>query len=97
MRSLFFALLLCCGLAWAEPVVVAKPVVCDSVQQILSVLQQNNHKPIWTGQTNTGVIAVFANPETTEWAVVQFISTGACVIETGTGWSVKQPESGPVL
>lgn len=77
------------------PVRVEKPVMCASTEDILpEIYKQYREIPIWGSQIEDSKIALFVNPETKTWSIIQWNDQVACAIEAGTNYFLKFPGSG---
>ena len=96
LAKILLALALLASTAYAqEPVKLEKTVVCAGTQQVLDNLTKKyGEVPLWGGHLANSNIAVFVNPETKTWTVLQWTGTAACVIDTGTGYVLNWPGKG---
>ena len=74
-----------------EPVRVDKPVICGPTELVLKEIVDFKELPIWGSQLEDSKIALFANPETESWTIIQWTSDVACVIEVGEKYFLKDP------
>ena len=93
LKMLIAGGLLIPALALAEPVKVAKPVVCDEIDRVFSFFaKEYNEEPMWIGEVaKNESFMIMANHETKTWTAIQFSTSEpiACVIESGTGFKFK--------
>lgn len=90
MHKFLLGVLLIPALAFAEPVKVDKPVVCDTTQTVLDELTKKyGEAPIFMGKRKDSMVAVFVNSKTTTWTVVQFNDKIACGIDAGEGFQFR--------
>jgi hypothetical protein len=78
----------------AEPVPVEKKVVCIEAKEAIQILvEKYKEKIIWiSGQSDKNTqIAVFVNPSTGTWSVVEQVGPNICVLGDGTGFSYRLP------
>jgi hypothetical protein len=73
------------------PVRVDKPVICGPTELVLKNVVEYKELPIWGSQLEDSKIAIFANPETESWTMIQWSKDVACVIEAGEGYLLKDP------
>jgi len=87
MRQLLLGVLLLPAIAFAEPVTVEKPVVCEKTKILIEVLSGSDYKevPVWTGRDDTSRYSIFANEKTGSWTIIQFNANIACVLGSGEG------------
>lgn len=87
MRNFILGVLLLPALAFAQPVTVEKPIVCEKTKLVIEGLQQGEYKeqPIWMGVDKTSRYSLFANEKTQTWTLIQFNETIACILGTGEG------------
>lgn len=75
-----------------EPARVDKPVICGPTELVLKEIVGFKELPIWGSQLEDSKIAIFANPETESWTIVQWNKDVACVIEAGEKYFLKDPK-----
>ena len=75
-----------------DAVRVEKPVICGPTEAVLKEIVDFREIPIWGSQLEDSKIAIFANPETESWTIVQWSGDAACVIEVGKGYFLKDPK-----
>ena len=77
------------------PVRVEKPVMCAGTELVLpEIYKQYREVPLWGSQLEDSKIALFVNPETKTWTLMQWNKDVACVIETGDNYFLKWPGAG---
>ena len=66
---------------------------CNDTNSILSAINERyKEEPIWIGNISDNVKAIlFVNIETSSWTYVVVSQTKACVVNTGDGFSLRQP------
>ena len=74
------------------PVRVEKPVICGPTEIVITEVVEFKELPIWGSQLEDSKVALFANPETETWTMVQWNKDVACVIEVGKGYFLKDPK-----
>lgn len=74
------------------PVRVEKPVICGPTELVIGEVVDHKERPIWGSQLEDSKVALFANPETETWTMVQWNADVACVIEVGKGYFLKDPK-----
>ena len=74
------------------PVTVEKPVICGATNVVINEVMEFKERPIWGSQLADSKIALFANPETETWTMIQWNKDVACVIEVGKGYFLKDPK-----
>lgn len=73
-------------IANAEPVEMAKDVLCDSTPKLLEFLSKNHsEKPIWLANSgdDDSRYTILVNPKTNDWTLLQFNADMACVLGVG--------------
>jgi hypothetical protein len=87
MRKFLLGVLLLPALAYAQPVTVEKPVVCEATEKVIESLQKGQYKenPTWIGYDDKSKYALFSNEKTKTWTIIQFNETIACIIGVGEG------------
>jgi hypothetical protein len=97
MRNLILGVLLLPALAYAQPVTVEKPIVCDTTKVVIETLTGNEYKeqPFWMGNDTSSRYVILVNEKTKTWSLVQFNNNIACVL--GTGENHKQVFSKPAV
>jgi hypothetical protein len=62
-----------------------KDIVCDSREHIFKTLTGEDYEelPVWTGNDEKSMYAMFANSKTGTWSLVQFNKDTACILGTG--------------
>ena len=94
MHKFILAVLLLPALAYAQPVTVEKPVVCDTPKAVIeSLTGTHQEKPFWVGSDQKSRYVMLVNESTKTWTIVQFNANIACIL--GTGDNHKQVFSGP--
>ena len=85
MHKFILGVLLLPALAYAQPVTVEKPVVCDTPKIIIETLSGSGYKeqPFWAGNDTTSRYIMMVNEKTKTWSFVQFNDNIACVLGTG--------------
>ena len=72
--------------AKAEPKELQKPVLCDTLENVVSaVAKQFGEKPMWAGKDKATQYVITFNEKTKSWSFVQFDKDMACVLGTGEG------------
>lgn len=74
------------------PVRVEKPVICGPTEIVITEVVEFKELPIWGSQLEDSKVALFANPETETWTMIQWNKDVACVIEVGKGYFLKDPK-----
>ena len=97
MRNLILGVLLLPALAYAQPVTVEKPVICDTLKTVIETLTGTGYReqPFWAGNDETSRFILLANERTKSWTIVQFNNNIACVL--GTGENHRQVFSKPAV
>lgn len=97
MHKFILAVLLLPALAYAQPVTVEKPVICDTPKIIIETLSGGDYKeqPFWIGVDKNSRYVMLVNEKTKTWSFVQFNDNIACVL--GTGEKHKQVFSKPAI
>lgn len=75
------------------PVKVEKPVICGPTELVIGEVANYKEIPVWGSQLEDSKIALFANPETESWTMIQWNKDVACVIEAGKGYFLKDPKT----
>ena len=74
-------------IANANPVEMAKDVLCYSTPKLLELLSKNHsEKPIWLADSvgdDDSRYTILVNPKTNDWTLLQFNATVACVLGHG--------------
>lgn len=87
MKKILFGVLLLPALAFAEPVRIDKPLVCDDAKIVINSLVSGEYKevPVWLGNAdeNDSKYAVLFNGKTKTWTIIQFNQQTACILGTG--------------
>jgi len=85
MRNLILGVLLLPALAYAQPVTVEKPIVCDTPKIVIETLtgKQYEEQPFWIGADNNSRYVMLVNEKTSTWSFVQLNENIACVLGTG--------------
>ncbi len=90
MHKFLLGILLLPAFAFAEPVIVEKPLVCDKATTVLLTLStEYKEEPIWFGKTEEFIVVMLLNKKTKTWSLVQYNSIIACVLETGKGYDTN--------
>lgn len=77
------------------PVKIDKPVLCADTDKVIpEVYKQYKEVPVWGSKLDESKIALFINPDTKTWTLVQWNETVACVIEAGENYFLKWPGPG---
>ena len=93
------SLILFSSFAWAEPVTIKKPVICDETDIVFKALSSSNYKesPIWLGASDEKLVnySLWVNASSKTWTIVQFNNEIACILGTGEAYTVigKKPIS----
>jgi hypothetical protein len=91
MKYIFAALVLISSVAHAQLQEYERKVTCGKTQFVISALTKSaQEKPIWSGsdpETNTQT-TILLNTLTLTWTVVQYDTTTACVLQSGTGFRI---------
>ncbi len=97
MHKFIFGVLLLPALAYAQPVTVEKPVICDNLKTVIETLTGKGYQeqPFWSGNDETSRYVLLANERTKSWTILQFNKNIACVL--GTGDNHKQVFSKPAV
>ena len=86
MRKFLLGVLLLPAFAFAEPVTVEKPVICDTPKIVVeSISGTYQEQPSWIGRDNSSKYALFVNEKTKTWTMIQFNDNIACIIGVGEG------------
>jgi hypothetical protein len=95
MYKFIFGVLLLPALAYAQPVTVEKPIVCDTPKIVIETLTGSGYQeqPFWSGTDKLSRYIMLVNEDTGSWSIVQFNNNIACVL--GTGDNHRQIFSGP--
>jgi hypothetical protein len=85
MRNLILGVLLLPALAYAQPVTVEKPIVCDTTEVVIETLtsKQYQEQPFWIGADKNSRYVMLVNEKTSTWSFVQLNENIACVLGTG--------------
>jgi hypothetical protein len=88
MRKLLLCLLFVPLLAIASEIVeIDKKVSCSEIDKIIPKLKEvYNEELVWVGAKEKSYVAVFTNPVTQTWTVIQFNNDVGCVLEVGSGY-----------
>ena len=98
IRTIIAGVLLIPALTAAEPVKVDKPVECYKMENALKqIVGEFGEQPIWLGNTAQGLQSgLFLNPKTGTWTFVTAPNGDIlCIIEHGTGFQLRAPNSTP--
>jgi hypothetical protein len=97
MHKFIFGVLLLPALAYAQPVTVEKPVICDTPKTVIETLTGTGYReqPFWAGTDESSRYIMLVNEDTGSWSIVQFNNNIACVL--GTGDNHRQIFSGPKI
>jgi hypothetical protein len=95
MHKFIFGVLLLPALAYAQPVTVEKPVICDTPKIVIETLTGTGYReqPFWAGNDKSSRYIMLVNEDTGSWTIVQFNNNIACVL--GTGENHRQIFLGP--
>ena len=103
-----FAKLLVIGLAlvmssfsFAKEEKINKTIVCDTAENMLPWFgEKYGEEPMWIGVAKEGTdkdepvyVSVVLNPETQTWSIVMYNRQVSCILESGTGFKFKLPNS----
>jgi hypothetical protein len=85
MRKFLLGVLLLPALAYAQPVTVDKPIICEKTEKVIESLQTGQYKetPSWIGRDEQSRYALFANEKTKTWTIIQFNENIACILGVG--------------
>lgn len=87
MKTLKYVAFLFClssTIANAQPKELQKPVLCDSLQNVITaVSKQFGEKPMWAGKDKATQYVITLNEQTKSWSFIQFDETMACILGTG--------------
>jgi hypothetical protein len=97
MHKFIFGVLLLPALAYAQPVTVEKPVICDNLKTVIETLTGTGYReqPFWSGNDETSRYILLVNERTKSWTILQFNKNIACVL--GTGDNHRQVFSKPAV
>lgn len=97
MYKLILGVLLLPALAYAQPVTVEKPVVCDKVKNVIEYFSGGDiqEQPFWVGTDQKSRYLMMVNKENKSWTLIQFNDQIACII--GSGENSKLLLTGPKL
>ena len=97
MRNLILGVLLLPALAYAQPVTVEKPIVCDTPKIVIETLtgKQYEEQPFWIGADKNSRYVMLVNEKTSTWTFVQLNENIACIL--GTGEQYRQIFSKPTV
>jgi hypothetical protein len=97
MRNLILCVLLLPALAYAQPVTVEKPIVCDTTEVVIGTLTGKQYKeyPFWIGADKNSRYVMLVNEKTSTWTFVQLNENVACIL--GTGEHYQQIFSKPTV
>jgi hypothetical protein len=97
MHKFILGVLLLPALAYAQPVTVEKPVICDTLKTVIETLTGTGYReqPFWAGNDETSRYILLVNEKTKSWTIVQFNNKIACVL--GTGENHRQVFSKPAV
>jgi len=97
MRNLILGVLLLPALAYAQPVTVEKPIVCDTPKIVIETLtgKQYEEQPFWIGADKNSRYVMLVNEKTSTWTFVQLNENIACIL--GTGEQYRQIFSKPAV
>ena len=94
MHKFILGVLLLPALAYAQPVTVEKPVICDTPKVVIEALTgSHQEQPFWVGTDQKSRYIMLVNETTGTWSMVQFNENIACIL--GTGINHKQIFLGP--
>ena len=100
MRKVIATLLFLPTLVFASDWIEAhKPIDCGPFQEILSIVTQKGveEEVAWIGKAeNNSSVALFLNPKTSTWTLVQYNKEVSCVLEMGKTsktFKLKNPTS----
>lgn len=73
-----------------------KPVTCGPFREIVELITNKDfqEQPVWIGhsENDTSAFALFRNPSTGTWTLVQYGSQTGCVLGMGKSENVYQPD-----
>tara|TARA_R110000782_G_scaffold173809_2_gene265167 strand:+ start:5332 stop:5658 length:327 start_codon:yes stop_codon:yes gene_type:complete len=87
--------------SFAETTEQNRTVMCDSAKIVIPYLQSEfNEYPMFIGdvqleEDKTAYVGVTVNPESQTWTVILFNANSACLLESGTGFKFKMPDTIP--
>lgn len=91
---LFFIPNLVVAKEWFE---AHKQLDCGPFSDILSIITEKgvNEEVSWIGESegNQSQVALFLNPKTSTWTLVQYNKDYACVLEMGKNYKTYKPKS----
>lgn len=97
MLKVILTLLCLPTLAFASDWIEAhKPIDCGPFQEIVSIVTQKGveEEVAWIGQAeNNSNVALFLNPKTSTWTLVQYNKEVSCVLEMGKSSKTYKPKN----
>jgi hypothetical protein len=82
--ALLFSLIT--SIANAQPKELQKPVLCDSLENVITAVSKNfQEKPMWAGKDSATQYVITFNEKTKTWSFIQFDDSMACILGTGEG------------
>lgn len=98
MRKIVLALLFLPSTLFAKEWFQAnKPLDCGPFHDIVSIVTQKdiNEEVAWIGfaQESQSQVALFLNPKTNTWTLVQYNTEFGCVLEIGQTYKTYKPKS----
>lgn len=85
MKTILVLMMLMISSAYAEPIKVDKPIICDKFSTVIDVLTNGESKesPVWIGKDENSNFSLLTNEKTKTWTIIQFNGTIACVLGSG--------------
>jgi hypothetical protein len=83
--------------AYAEPVTINKPIVCDAAEIVFKTLSGENYqeRPIWLATSTEKLVnySLWVNASSKTWTIVQFNKDIACILGVGESYTTigKKP------
>lgn len=78
-----------------EPIKLEKTVFCLNTEQVLNnILNKHKELPLWGATLTNSNVAIFVNPQTKTWTLLQWNENLACVVDMGTGYLLNLPGKG---
>lgn len=86
LKYVAFLFCLTSTIANAQPRELQKPILCDSLQNVITAVSKNfDEKPMWAGKDQKTQYVITFNEKTKSWSFIQFDDTMACILGTGEG------------
>ena len=87
--------------SFAKEEKINKTIVCDEASTMLPWFgEKYQEEPFWIGVAKEGTdkdepvyVSVVLNPETQTWSIVMYNRQVSCILESGTGFKFKLPNS----